>query len=293
MNKSILMAIISTMIAGCASVDFNNSEGVDEGFLYYQPKPFLLIEKKDKDIVSKIISIPNTEKPRWIKQGEGWGSAEMSFEIDNGMVKSFNSKLDSKGAETLASVAGLATAKAALDTVDASIKLAKISAANTNVVQIVGMPTPLPGKYYELGLFKLNSTKLKSEVLEPLKARPNEFKDEITIIEKSIVRLDANIYMEYKEDDLDKLIDDVEKKREKSKSISDQLKIVQTTLDFYANNKVEKPELIAISARAKKPLDDVTKKLSSFSERSSSITGLYEIEFIDGKLKLTKVVINY
>ncbi len=293
MNKSILMAVLSTAITGCASVDFNNSDGVDEGFLYYQPQPFLLIEKKDKNIVSRIISIPNTEKPRWIKQGEGWGSAEMSFEIENGMVKSFNSKSDNKGAETLASVAGLATAKAALDAVDASIKVAEISAANMNVVNIVGIPTPTPGKYYELGLFMVSSTKLKSEVLASLKKRPNEFKDEIDIVEKNIARLDANIYMEYKENDLDQFIDDVEKKREKSKSISDQLKIVQTTLDFYVNNKVEKPELIAISSKAKKTLDGVTEKLSAFSERSSSIAGLYEIEFIDGNLKLTKVVINF
>jgi hypothetical protein len=293
MNKGILMGVLITAITGCASVDFNNSDGVDEGFLYYQPQPFLLIEKKDKNIISRIISIPNTEKPRWIKQGEGWGSAEMSFEIDNGMVKSFNSKSDNKGAETLASIAGLATAKSALDAVDAGIKVAEISAAKMNAVNIVGIPTPTPGKYYELGLFKLSSAKLKSEVLAPLQMRSNEFKDEIAIIEKSIARLDANIYMEYKENDLDKFIDDVEKKREKSKSISDQLKIVQSTLGFYVNNKVEKAELIAVSSKAIKPLDGVTQKLSTFSERSSSITGLYEIEFIDGNLKLTKVVINY
>lgn len=293
MNKNIITIILAIVISSCASVDFNNKNGVDDGFMYYPAKPFLLIEKKDNTIVSKIISIPDTENPKWIKQGEGWGSAEMSFEIENGMLKTFNSKSDNKGPEILTSIAGLATAKAALDTVDAGIKVATINAAKSKTASVFGFSgPPSEGDYYEIGLFKESAKELELKVLNILNNNSKEFESEIEILKENIYRLKDNIYIELKNNDLDKFVNDIEKKRGKSKSISDQLKIVLSTLDFYVSNKTDMPKLISPSKIAKNKLNEITNKLSAFSKHSSSITGLYQIEFFDKKLKLTKVIIN-
>ena len=62
------------------------------GFLYYPPKPYLLVEEKDNSLATKIISLPDLSRPHRVKQDNGWGSAELSFVIENGMIKSFNSK---------------------------------------------------------------------------------------------------------------------------------------------------------------------------------------------------------
>lgn len=147
--------------------------------------------------------------------------------------------------------------------------------------------------YYNNQLFENSVKTLEDDVLIRLNTYSSQFKDEISILEESIKHLRLNQLIKYDVNDLDMFIETVEKKREIAESISDQLKVVLGTLDFYATNQVEKPELVTIAAEVKIPLEKVTNKLAGYSKRTSSITGLYQIHFIEGKLKLTKIVVNY
>ena len=122
--KIILLICFIAALTGCASIDFYEvaEDGTEKetGFLYYPAKPFLLVEMKDENIATKIISLPNLSRPHRVKQNNGWGAAELGFEIENGMIKSFNSKTDSKAPETISSLAGLGSAKAEIETAKAA-----------------------------------------------------------------------------------------------------------------------------------------------------------------------------
>jgi len=141
LNKFVWIYLV-VGLTGCASIDFYEviSDGTQKevGFLYYPPKPYLLIETKDDNTVTSIISLPDLSRPHRVKQDNGWGSAELGFEVENGMIKSFNSKTDSKGPETLTSIAGLGTAQAALDTAKAAILTTELSAGDTVKMAIAG-----------------------------------------------------------------------------------------------------------------------------------------------------------
>ena len=156
-------------VTGCASIDFyeEQSDGKqkDAGFLYYPPKPYILIETKGDNTVTSIISLPDMSRPHRVKQDNGWGSAELGFEVKNGMIKSFNSKTDSKGPEALTSIAGLGTAQAALVTAKAAQLTAELSVGDKRKMMALkeDLQIDIPN-HYIVEVFVDGSNTLKSEV---------------------------------------------------------------------------------------------------------------------------------
>lgn len=97
-----------TLLTGCAGVKFTSSphESRDSGFLFYPPKPYLVVEPTEKGPQAKLLILPDVSRPSYVRYDRGWGTIDFRFEIENGMIKSFGQTLDSKGPETITAVAG-------------------------------------------------------------------------------------------------------------------------------------------------------------------------------------------
>ncbi|TDN87057.1 hypothetical protein DET49_11411 [Salegentibacter sp. 24] len=122
MHKKILLIIGLCVFlnTGCSSVQYTNPSGEKTaGILTYPPKPYILVERGytetegdsetsvKGEIKVSLISLPDTEKPLYLKQKSGLGSTELNLTLENGMIKTYGSKADTKIPETITSVAGL------------------------------------------------------------------------------------------------------------------------------------------------------------------------------------------
>lgn len=101
-SKIIGFAIGSSLIlGGCAGLDFGK-----EGLTYNEPKPYLFVSV-DKDCLSTatVVSVPGNEKH--VKFKSGFGSADLSVTLSNGILTSVGQKTDTKIPETITAMAGL------------------------------------------------------------------------------------------------------------------------------------------------------------------------------------------
>jgi len=116
----LLIGLLVLGITSCASVEYKDDNNDDvKGIKTYSSKPYLLVErnysqtKKGEENATKgeikttLISLPDIENPIYLKEKSGLGSSELSFTLENGMIKTYGSKADSKIPETITSVAGL------------------------------------------------------------------------------------------------------------------------------------------------------------------------------------------
>jgi hypothetical protein len=94
------------LVAGCAHIDFGG-----DGMTYYDPKPYLFVSTT-KECVSTATVVVIPEKKRVMKFVSGYGSADLSATLANGMIVSVGQKTDTKIPETISSIASLATAAA-------------------------------------------------------------------------------------------------------------------------------------------------------------------------------------
>ena len=102
-------ACLICVCAGCAHIEVSEGRGEEhpDGFKTYPQRPYLLVEKGEKGTVSKLISLPDTQHPRYVRQRGVFGTAEASFTLDNGMVVSGGQKSDSKTPETIGALGTL------------------------------------------------------------------------------------------------------------------------------------------------------------------------------------------
>ena len=294
MKNKLLLTIVTMaysliFLSGCSSVNFYDtsvSSSDKSGFLYYPPKPYILIEQGEKSITTRLISIPDLSRPHRVKHSEGFGTAEMGFEIDNGMIKTFNSKSDSKGPEAITALAGIGTAKAALITAEAAM-----ATATKELQQSTDkMGHQSEENKYDVVIVIDAIKKITDNVIDALsKASPGIFDREISILNAQITKLCKITSIKYHIDNPDKFISELEEYRKLSGKVSNELVGVNSALAIYADNPKIYPSAFKFALDAKKKLAEVIKKLRGFSSRSSSVIGLYEIEFINGNLKLRKV----
>ena len=109
MNKFTMLCCIVAAIAlaGCARLDF----GEDRGLTYYEAKPFLFVST-NKDCVSSAAVLMLPAEKREVRFVPGYGTADLSVALSNGMISNVGQKTDTKIPETMTSLAGLATASA-------------------------------------------------------------------------------------------------------------------------------------------------------------------------------------
>jgi hypothetical protein len=109
MKKAMTVTTTSllTLLSGCAGLDFG------EGLSYNEPTPYLFVTvSKDCVSTATVISLPGEKKA--VKFERGYGSADLSVELSNGILTKVGQKTDSKIPETITSIASLGTAMAAL-----------------------------------------------------------------------------------------------------------------------------------------------------------------------------------
>ena len=96
------------LLSGCAHIDFGGG-----GMTYFDPKPYLFVSTT-KECVSTatVIMLPNDKKV--MKFESGYGSANLTVALSNGMIASVGQNTDTKIPETLSSIAGLGTAAAGI-----------------------------------------------------------------------------------------------------------------------------------------------------------------------------------
>jgi hypothetical protein len=96
------------LLSACAGLNFG-----DEGVTYYEPTPYLFVSL-NKECVSTatVVSLPG--KKRSVKFTKGYGSADLSIAMSNGILTNVGQKTDSKVPETITSIAALGTAMAAI-----------------------------------------------------------------------------------------------------------------------------------------------------------------------------------
>lgn len=113
---------ISSLFTGCAGLDFG-----EEGLAYFEPQPYLFVST-NKDCVSTatIISIPGEK--RSVRFRRGYGSADLSIALSNGIITNAGQKTDLKIPETITSMANLGTAMATIS-------------ADKSTKQVVCMPS--------------------------------------------------------------------------------------------------------------------------------------------------------
>jgi hypothetical protein len=96
---------IALFLSGCAHIDF----GQDNGLTYYDPKPYFFVStNKNCMTTATVVVVPETK--RTMKFVPGFGSADLSAVLSNGMITSVGQKTDTKLPETITALTALGTA---------------------------------------------------------------------------------------------------------------------------------------------------------------------------------------
>ena len=104
----VLCTLVLALLPGCAHIDFGG-----DGLTYYDPKPYLFVATT-KECVSTVTVIAIPEVKKAVKFESGYGSADLSVSLSNGMISSVGQKTDTKIPETLSAIASLGTAAGGL-----------------------------------------------------------------------------------------------------------------------------------------------------------------------------------
>jgi hypothetical protein len=108
MVRVLFTFVLLVAASGCARIEVVDSRDSEDktGVLTYPARPFLLVSKSETGTVTKVISLPDYSRPRLVRQTGWFGTTEMNFTLDNGMIVSAGAKSDSKTPETLTAIAG-------------------------------------------------------------------------------------------------------------------------------------------------------------------------------------------
>ena len=102
--KIATLLVALSVLGGCAGLDFG-----EKGLSYYEPKPYMLVTVNSNcDATGTLVSLPGEKK--FVKFKSGYGSADLSVALSNGILTNVNQKTDTQIPETITSIASLATA---------------------------------------------------------------------------------------------------------------------------------------------------------------------------------------
>jgi hypothetical protein len=105
----IVGVLLTVGLSGCAHLEFTDFTDGQGGVTYYDPKPYMLvITAADCVTTAAVVVLP--EKKKTVKFRMGYGSAELSVGLSNGMFTNVGQKTDTKIPETIGSITSLGTA---------------------------------------------------------------------------------------------------------------------------------------------------------------------------------------
>lgn len=112
----VLLASVCVLATGCLRVSArhytNENPKGERGFVAYRAIPHLLVRQtgnKDAPVAVETVYLPDSEERTVVRVRGLFGSAEMNFTLNGDMLSSFNSKEDTKTAETITGLGALAT----------------------------------------------------------------------------------------------------------------------------------------------------------------------------------------
>jgi len=111
MKQALILAVLGPL-AACAGLEFNAAP--QPGALTYrEAAPYVFVSvNKDCTWTATVLSLPGTERSVTFKNG--YGTANLSIALTNGMISSAGQQTDSKIPETITALSGLATAAAGI-----------------------------------------------------------------------------------------------------------------------------------------------------------------------------------
>ncbi len=127
MSKNLISLLQTTAIlffavlcCSCAHVDvYSDPEMKTRAPLkfYADADPYLLVTKnKDGSTNGTVIYLKDPKSARYLVQHNGWGTANLTFGVSNGVLTSYGMATDSKGPDTITSIGSLLTAGGGLAT---------------------------------------------------------------------------------------------------------------------------------------------------------------------------------
>ncbi|GAB4487405.1 MAG: hypothetical protein OHK006_16450 [Thermodesulfovibrionales bacterium] len=107
--------VVFLLLSGCAHIDFGG-----DGMTYFDPEPYLFVSTKSDCITTAtVLVMPGARKS--MKFVSGYGAADLSAKLTNGMIESVNQKTDTKIPETITTLTGLGKVAAELKTLEKPI----------------------------------------------------------------------------------------------------------------------------------------------------------------------------
>lgn len=102
--KSVVGVCLCVGLTSCAHIDFDG-----KGLLYFEPVPYLLVATAaDCSRTVNLLMLPGQRK--YLRFVNGYGSADLTATLGNGMISVVGQNVDNKVAETITSLAALRTA---------------------------------------------------------------------------------------------------------------------------------------------------------------------------------------
>jgi len=97
-------------LSGCAHLEFKAykaGEPEQPGLTYFEPVPYLAVTKgADCKVTVTVLVLPGEKRTLLFRPG--YGSADLSASVSNGMLQSVGQKTDTKIPETITALAGVA-----------------------------------------------------------------------------------------------------------------------------------------------------------------------------------------
>ena len=112
-KSSVSALLFLTMLGGCARMAFYTDpdvKGQETGIKFFTAKPYLLVARtgaKDKPVEISLLYIPDLAKPVYAKPESGFGSANLTLALSNGMLTSFGQQTDTKVPDLLTAFGAL------------------------------------------------------------------------------------------------------------------------------------------------------------------------------------------
>jgi hypothetical protein len=268
------------LVCGCATVHFVDAPGgkSDKGFLYFPPKPYLLVQNGDHGTVASLIALPDVSHPMYVKYEPGWGTMDFSFQTEGGMIKQFGEKTDSKGPETLTALTG------GFGSIAGGLKDLGIgdlaNAAKANLIQSQGAVTlQLKGVMDAADQINAIISDLKSRgdaELVAVAGRLEQARKELA----SAAAINVN--------DSTDILSRLNEARGQVRAVVRQLRIEQDALTKLVSAPLSPPQLVSGASSASGKLTPIIKTLSTFAEVPDP-AGLFEIKVEAGQTVFERV----
>jgi hypothetical protein len=286
-----LILVITLTLAGCAGVKFTDDGSTeDQGFLYYEAKPYLVVDRSKEGVALRVMSLPDLSKPRRVWQKRGWGSASFGFKSQNGILTEFNAASDNQADELLGSLASLGTASAAMDTARAALIEAHEAVDTTSVGALTAGPSAYPVLPVKTANAQLKD--LADDIKAPAGAnlqgwlareRASLLEHHKALAAQESVTLDLSV-----PDYTRALLAQLEKVKSAVKPIIGALRASRSTLESMSKHATTHADDAALALRAAAQLGPVISELATFADPSAG-PEIYEILSVGTTIQLRRV----